>query len=105
MWWGLVFFNMTKQKSKPTKEQRKKFRRGFWWGRREHNLEKYTTWLLLLGFMLLVTGLLTKRWVWQFIAAPVFGLALVFRVLAGFAHRMEKHFMDKLRFGKWKKKK
>ena len=95
---------MTKKKE-PSPKQKKEFAKGFWWGRREHNLEKYTTWLLLLGFILLVIGLLTKRWVWQLMATPVFGLALVFRVLAGFAHRMEKHFMDKLRFGRWRKKK
>lgn len=95
---------MTK-KQEPSPKQKKEFTKGFWWGRREHNLEKYTTWLLLLGFVLLVLGLLSKRWFWQLIATPVFGLALVFRVLAGFAHRREKHYMDKLRFGKWRKKK
>ena len=95
---------MTK-KQEPSPKQKKEFTKGFKWGHREHNLERYTTWLLLLGFMLLVIGLLTKRWVWQFIAAPVFGLALVFRVLAGFAHRMEKKYNDALRYGRWRKKK
>ena len=94
---------MTK-KQQPSSKQKKQFVKGFWWGRREHNLERYTTWLLLLGFILLVIGLLTERWFWQLIAAPVFGLALVFRVLAGFAHRMEKKYMRYLRFGAWKKK-
>ena len=94
-----------KKKQEPSPKQKKEFAKGFWWGHREHNFEKYTTCLLLLGFTLLVAGLITERRFWQFIAAPVFGLALVFRVLAGFAHRMEKHFMDKLRFGRWKNKK
>lgn len=95
---------MTK-KQEPSPKQKKEFAKGFWWGRREHNLEKYTTWLLLLGFILLVVGLLTERLFWQLFAVPVFGLALVFRVFAGFAHRMEKRYMDLLRFGRWKKKK
>ena len=95
---------MTK-KQEPSLKQKREFAKGFKWGHREHNFEKCTTWLLFLGFILLVIGLLTKRWVWQFVAVPVFGLALIFRVLAGFAHRMEKHFMDKLRFGNWRKKK
>ena len=93
------------KKQEPSPKQKKEFAKGFWWGHREHNFEKNTTYLLLLGFMLLVIGLLTKRWIWQFIAAPVFGLALVFRVLAGFAHRMEKKYNDTLRYGRWRKKK
>jgi len=39
----------------------------------------------------------------ELIMTPFLGLALIFRGWAGFAHRMEKHYNDKLRYGRWKK--
>ena len=91
------------KKAEPTKQQKRQFAKGFWWGKQEHRFEHYTTYFLVVGFLLHITGLLTKRWVLELITMPFFGLALIFRGLAGFAHRMEKHYNDKLRYGRWKK--
>ena len=91
------------KKKEPTKEQKRQFTKGFWWGRQEHRFERYTTYFLLVGFLFHVAGLLTKRWVLELVMTPFLGLALIFRGLAGFAHRMEKHYNDKLRYGRWRK--
>ena len=91
-------------KKEPSKSQKKKFVKGFWWGKLEHRLETYTTFLLLIGVMLQVIGLFTRIWIWILIASGFFGIALVFRFFAGISHKVEKFYMDKLRFGKWKKK-
>lgn len=94
---------MTENKT-PTKAQKKQFTKGFKWGKREHVLETYTTYTLFVGIVFQVIGILTKNWVFVFIASALFGLAFVFRFLAGIAHKLEKHYMDTLRFGKWKNK-
>jgi len=93
---------MTKR-IEPTKRQKLQFAKGFWWGRREHNFERYTTYFLVIGFLFLVAGLLGRR-IWQLVSIPMLVLALLFKMLAGFAHRMEKHYNDKLRYGRWKKR-
>ena len=90
-------------KKEPSKKQKKQFTKGFFWGKIEHRLEGYTTFLLLIGVMLQIAGLFTKKWLWLLIAFILFILALFFRVGAGVAHKIEKKYMDKLRFGKWKK--
>ena len=86
-----------------TKKQRDKFKRGFFWGRIEHKAERLCTYTLLVGLLFQIAGLLTKIWLWNLIASVFFGLALVFRVSAGIAHRLEKYYMKNLRFGVWKK--
>ena len=91
------------RKIEPTKQQKRQFAKGFWWGRQEHRFERYTTYFLIIGFLFHAVGLLTKRWIWELIMTPFLGLALIFRGLAGFAHKMEKHYNDKLRYGRWKK--
>lgn len=84
-------------------EIRKKFKKGFFWGRIEHRLETYTTYILLIGLLFQITGLLTKKWIWTLVATGFFGIALIFRFFAGISHKFEKHYMDKLRFGRFKK--
>ena len=59
----------------------------------------------LLGVILQFIGLLMKVWIWILIATVFFGVALVLRVGAGIAHKIEKYYMDKLRFGRWRKNK
>ena len=92
------------KKQEPTKAQKKKFTKGFFWGKIEHKLETYTTYTLLIGVFLQITGLVTRKWIWILIAAGIFGISLVFRFFAGISHKIEKFYMDKLRFGKWKNK-
>lgn len=91
------------KKQEPSKVQKRKFTKGFFWGRIEHRLETYTTYSLLFGIILQIIGLLERTWIWILAASGVFGVSLVLRVCAGTAHKIEKHYMDKLRFGKWKK--
>ena len=94
---------MIKKKRKPTKAQKKQFTKGFKWGKTEHKLETYTTYILLVGILIQIAGILTKIWFVIFVATGFFGIAFVFRFFAGTAHKLEKHYMDTLRFGKWKK--
>jgi len=94
---------MIEKKQEPTKAQKRKFVKGFKWGRIEHKLETYTTYTLLVGILIQIAGMLTKIWFIVFVATGFFGIAFVFRFFAGTAHKLEKHYMDKLRFGKWKK--
>ena len=91
-------------KKEPSKSQKKRFTKGFWWGKLEHRLETYTTFLLLIGTILQVIGLLERKWIWILTATGFFGVALIFRVCAGISHKIEKFYMDGLRFGRWKKK-
>ena len=84
------------------KSIKKRFTKGFWWGKVEHKLEKITTAFLLISLLFLLIGAVERKWVYV-LAAIVFNTAsLLFRVLAGISHRIEKHYMDKLRFGKWR---
>ena len=96
---------MVEKKSEPSKAQKRQFVKGFKWGRIEHKLETYTTYTLLVGILIQIAGILTKIWFVIFVASGFFGIAFVFRFFAGTAHKIEKHYMDKLRFGKWKHKK
>lgn len=89
---------------KPSKSQKKRFTKGFWWGRVEHKTETLCTYTLLIGLLFQVTGLLTKRWIWSLIATGFFVIALFFRFISGVSHKLEKHYMKYLRFGAWKKK-
>ena len=91
--------------SKFSKKHRKKYARGFKWGRIEHNAEARTTRLLIVGFVILacyIAAIVYVPWLnltWAVcLAAVVFLLALIFRLVAAFAHKREKHYMDKLRF-------
>ena len=93
------------KKEEPSKAQKRKFVKGFFWGKIEHKLEGYTTILLLIGVILQIVGLATRKWSWLLFAFVLFILALLFRVGAGIAHRIEKFYMDKLRFGKWRNQK
>ena len=95
---------MSEKKQEPTKAQKKQFTKGFKWGKIEHKLETYTTYTLLIGILIQIVGILSKMWFIIFVASGFFGIAFVFRFFAGTAHKLEKHYMDKLRFGKWKKK-
>jgi len=94
---------MIKKKQEPTKAQKKQFTKGFKWGKIEHKLETYTTQTLFIGIVFQAIGLTTRKWSFVFVASVLFGIAFVFRFFAGTAHKLEKHYMDKLRFGKWKK--
>lgn len=83
---------------------KKQFRKGFFWGKIEHKLESYTTLFLLVGLLLQIAGIFERNWILIILASGFFVVSFVFRVGAGIAHKLEKHFMDSLRFGKWKKK-
>ena len=85
------------------KDIKKRFTKGFWWGKVEHKLEKITTIFLLISVLLSLVGIVERRWWYIFAALAFNGVSLLFRVSAGLAHRIEKHYMDKLRFGSWKK--
>ena len=89
----------------PSKSQKRRFTKGFFWGRIEHKLETYTTCSLLLGVILQFIGLLMRVWIWILVATVFFGVALILRVGAGIAHKIEKHYMRYLRFGAWKREK
>ena len=91
-------------KKEPSKSQKKRFTKGFFWGKLEHRLESYTTFLLLIGVILQIIGLLERKWIWIVTATGFFGVSLIFRFFAGVSHKIEKFYMDKLRFGRWKKK-
>ncbi|OQX50461.1 MAG: hypothetical protein B5M53_12450 [Candidatus Cloacimonas sp. 4484_209] len=45
--------------------------------------ERYTTYFLVVGFLFHIAGLLSKRWILELVMTPFFGLALIFRGLAG----------------------
>ena len=96
---------MLVKKKEPSKAQKRKFTKGFWWGRVEHRLETYTTYILLIGILLQIIGLLERKWIWILTASGFFGIALILRFFAGISHKIEKHYMDLLRFGKWRKNK
>jgi uncharacterized membrane protein HdeD (DUF308 family) len=97
--------------SKFSRKHRKEYAKGFKWGRREHKAEERTTKLLIIGFIALAiyiaasiyTPNLELIWI-VYAATAVFLLALVFRLVAAFAHKREKHYMDKLRFRGLRKK-
>ena len=93
-----------KKKQEPTKSQKKKFRKGFFWGKIEHKLETYTTYTLLLGIIVQTIGLLERKHTFTLIGLLLFSFAFILRVLAGTAHKLEKHYMKYLRFGGWKNK-
>lgn len=95
---------MTERKE-PSKSQKRQFVKGFWWGRREHNLETYTTYTLLLGFFIQIAAIWSRKWSYCVIAVVLFGIALIFRIGAGISHKIERHYMRYLRFGGWKKNK
>lgn len=92
------------KKQETTKAQKKQFTKGFKWGKREHKLETYTTYTLLLGLVIQLIAIATRVWEIVFGATAFFFGAFVFRFFAGISHKLEKRYMDTLRFGKWKKK-
>ena len=89
-------------KKEPTRTQKRQFKKGFFWGRIEHRLETYTTYTLLIGILFLVGALIINERLCAYIATGFFVMALIFRFFAGISHRLEKHYMDKLRFGRWR---
>jgi len=91
--------------SKTPPKIKKQFAKGFFWGKIEHKLESYTTLFLLVGLLFHLAGIISRKWILVIVAVGFFLISLVFRVCAGISHKLEKHFMDSLRFGKWKKKK
>ena len=104
-----------KKKLEPSKKQKAQFVKGFWWGKKEHLFEKYTTKLLIMGLVAQFLGLfymlfleskeLTVSVISIGIGYGFFVLALATRGIAGFAHKREKFYNDKLRYGRWKKNK
>lgn len=107
---------MTEQKKQePSKKQKAQFVKGFWWGKKEHLFEKYTTKLLMIGLIAQFLGLFSmlflesKELVMSTISIAIgygiFVLALITRGIAGFAHKREKFYNDKLRYGRWRKQK
>jgi len=91
--------------SRFSRKHRKQYARGFRWGRIEHNAEAGTTRLLIMGFVILASYIAASIYVpwldliWAiYVAAVIFLLALIFRLVAAFAHGREKYYMDKLRF-------
>ena len=83
--------------------RKRKIRIGFQHSMREHVYERYCTTTLVLTFLFLVfryhidDG--SMRALIGFIGILVF-IALVFRALAGYHHKLEKHYLDDMRRGK-----
>ena len=85
--------------------KKKRYARGFKWGKTEHKYEERTTRWLIVGILILCAGIYLEFWTeWPFakyvffLAILVFVICWLFRVIAAFAHRREKAAMDKLRF-------
>ena len=94
-----------KKKEEPTKEQKKRFTKAFKYGKIEHKLETWTTYILLLGVLIQIIAIWSRKWTYCIVAAGFFGVALIFRVGAGISHKIEKHYMRYLRFGHWRREK
>lgn len=76
---------------------------GFKHAMREHIMERYCTGTLVLTFLFLIIRYCiddgSMRPLIGFIGILVF-IALVFRMLAGYHHKLEKHYLDDMRRGK-----
>ena len=92
-------------KQELTKVQKKKFKKGFFWGKIEHKLETYTTYTLVIGLIVQIIGLIERKYFFILIGLSLFLISLIFRIFAGISHKLEKHYMKYLRFGAWKKQK
>jgi len=77
--------------------------KGFAHAKKEHSMERYCTITLVLTFLFLVFRFYVDdgsiRVLIGFIGMLVF-IALVFRALAGYHHKWEKHHLDDMRRGK-----
>lgn len=82
--------------------KREQYRKGFWWGRKEHAAERLTTKLLVAGLAFLGLYFWLKWLPLAYLAGVLLFFALLLRLVAAFAHGREKHYMDRLRFGKRK---
>lgn len=80
------------------KSKREQYAEGFKWGRLEHKSEKACTVLLVIAFFVLLIHLYIQHVVVEYIAVGILLMALISRLIASVAHKMEKHYMDKLRF-------
>lgn len=85
--------------------KRKRYAKGFKWGRIEHKFEERTTTLLLFSVFVLLASMVfqyqlhIKESIYFFIFSfCLLVVCLLFRVIASFAHKREKHYMDALRF-------
>lgn len=81
-----------------------KYKRGFSWGKREHRYERITSRLLWIG-ALFVMGTVAEYFLLNnyYLAIPalvILVIAFLVHLVARFSHRVEKHYMDKLRRGK-----
>ena len=81
-----------------------KYKRGFSWGKREHKYERITSRLLWIGtlFVVAVVGeyFFLHNYYMAIPALAILVLAFFTHLVARFSHRIEKHYMDKLRRGK-----
>lgn len=84
---------------------KKRYAIGFKWGKLEHKFEILTTKWLVLGIILLGIGIYLEYWTyWRqtkyvlYIAFIVFLFCWIFRLISAFCHKMEKAYMDRLRF-------
>ena len=75
-----------------------RYAEGFKWGKREHRWESNTRLLLLVGTVLLLVYIFLGIPYLHYVACAVLILAVVFSWMALAAHRVEKAYMDKLRF-------
>lgn len=80
---------------------RKRYARGFRWGKREHRFRRYTLRITVAGLFILVLYYFVRVVPILVAGIALIALAVVTNLWAGFAHVREKHAMDSLRF--WSK--
>jgi len=82
----------------------RRYKLGFAWGKREHKYERITSRLLWIGVLFIIgTGVewwFLRSYYLGIVAGVIFVLAFFVHLIARISHRMEKHTMDKIRFGK-----
>ena len=78
--------------------KREQYAKGFKYGRIEHKAEETCTVLLIIALIALVSHLYINLIVVEYIAVGILVMALICRIVASVAHKMEKHYMDSLRF-------
>jgi len=98
-------------KKQMSRSQKAQFRKGFAHGKAEHKWEELATKLLLFGFVVLAVGVYmavtdSGNSTYVLVAGAIItGITLFTRQMASYHHHKEKHYNDKLRYGKWRNQK
>lgn len=91
---GIALFFISRKDNK-----REQYAKGFKWGKLEHKSESACTVFLVIAFITLIAHLYINVVVVEYIAIGILVMALICRLIASIAHKLEKHYMDNLRFG------